>query len=79
MPLTPHRELLMVLLDRRQWLCVIANDCRGGKCEIVDPAGARAHLPINVKEERKEMDPALIPKEDIDGHVLWRISEEKSF
>uniref|UniRef100_A0A8B9TSM6 glucuronosyltransferase n=1 Tax=Anas platyrhynchos TaxID=8839 RepID=A0A8B9TSM6_ANAPL len=39
----------------------------------------KAHLPINVKEERKEMDPALIPKEDIDGHVLWRISEEKSF
>lgn len=69
----------MALLDRRQWLCVIANDWRWGKREIVDPAGARAHLPINVKEERKEMDPALIPKEDINGHVLWRISEEKSF
>lgn len=69
----------MVLLGRCQWLCVIANERRQGKYEIVDPAGARPHLPINIKEERKEMDPALIPKENINGHVLWRISEEKSF
>lgn len=70
----------MVLLDGSQWLHVLADDCRQKWCEIDGPASGRTGLPLNVRKKWKEIDPELIPKEDVDGtSPSTRSQRRKSF
>lgn len=69
----------MLQLGRCQCLCVLADECSQKKCEIVVPEGARTDLPINIREERKEMGAVVFQREGMDGCYLMSRSQEKSF
>jgi len=41
---------------------MLADVYRQKQCEIAAPASGSTGVPLNIREKRREMDPALLPK-----------------